>query len=111
MCKFKMNKNAPPHPTAHIDTCDFTSPAWTMKYAHGDFSVLSRVYPHVDRKHVMMCNTLQQNIRTYALPLAIAEQQTATLHDTFGSCNFSMNTMRYFHVCSTCVVNGKVRTV
>jgi hypothetical protein len=109
MCKFKMNKNIAPNPTYHIDTCDFQSPVWTMHYAHGDISVLNKIYPDIDRKDLLSCNALQQNIRTFALPADIAEQQRTALVNTFGACHFSTNAMKYFHVCCTCVVNGKVR--
>jgi hypothetical protein len=107
MCKFKMNKNLAPNLHPHITSCDFDSPAWSMGYAHGDLSVLSRVYPHIDRKAIGMFNSLQQNIRTYALPATIAEQQNTTLTNIFGACDYSMDATRCFHVCCTCTVNGK----
>jgi hypothetical protein len=108
MCKFKMNKNTPVNVVAHVQSCSFQDPLWGMHYAHGDISVLSKIYHHIDKKHIAIANVMQSNIVTFALPKSIFDKQTDTLQTHFGACAFSMNAARYFHICSTCVVNGKV---
>lgn len=108
MCKFKMNKNNPVNIFNNVDSCDFNSPVWTMRYAHGDLSILSRMYPDVSKADLSIANAIQSSIVVYALPLHIREMQQKSLHSKFSCCDASMRAMRYFNVCSTCVVNGKV---
>jgi hypothetical protein len=108
MCKFKMNKNASMQTVHSVQTCNFQDPLWGMHYAHGDISVLSKIYTDVDKKQIAFANMIQSNIMTFALPLSIRTRQAESLKTHFGSCDFSMDAMRYFQICSTCVVNGKV---
>ena len=110
MCKFKMNRNTPISTVLNIRTCNFRDPLWDMRYAHGDISVLSRIYANVDKKQILFANMIQSNIMTFALPQSICERQSDSLKRIFGACEFSMNAARYLPICSTCVVNGKVST-
>jgi hypothetical protein len=108
MCKFKMNKNVPASIVPNIPSCNFQDPLWGMHYAHGDISVLSRIYHSMDKKEIAAANVMQSNIMTFALPQTIFDKQSHTLEKIFGACDFSMNSARYFYICSTCVINGKV---
>ena len=108
MCKFKMNKNTPLPVVCNVKRCNFQDPLWTMQYAHGDIGVLSKIYAGIDRDQIATANLIQSNIMTFALPRSIAKKQADALNTIFGSCNYTMEAMRYFQTCSTCVVNGKV---
>jgi hypothetical protein len=108
MCKFKMNKNVPLSIVPNIPTCNFKDALWNMNYAHGNISVLSRIYGDVDRQQVLFAHVIQSNIMAFALPQSICKTQTDSLKRIFGACDSSMGAARSLNICSTCAVNGKV---
>jgi hypothetical protein len=110
MCKFKMHKNTPVNIVSNVQTCSFTDPLWGMHYAHGDSSVLSKIYGAFDKQQIAFANVIQSNIMAFSLPRSVGDRQAESLKRIFGACDFSINAVRYLHMCSTCVVNGKVRT-
>ena len=108
MCKFKMNKNTVVNVVSNFQTHNFEEPFWSMQYAHGDSSVLSRIYSTAGKKQIAFANLIQSNIMSFPLPRSVSAQQANSLKRIYGACDFSMNAARYFHICSMCVVNGKV---
>jgi hypothetical protein len=108
MCKFKMNKNAHVNIVPNIQKCNFKDALWDMHYAHGDVSVLSRIYCDTDRQQILFAHAIQSNIMAFALPQSVCKRQTDSLKRIFGACDSSMNAAKSLHICSTCAVNGKV---
>lgn len=60
-----------------------------------------------DAQSILYASILQQHLQVFALPCNIREQQQRVVDQLYPNCSLLNTSARMFHVCMTCILQGK----